>query len=136
MAGIHRFRLATLDISKAYLQAGDLEGDVYMRPPPGWESSRGDVWELLKPAYGLVESVQLGETTVETWMETYGLREVPGIAQLFVFGEVRQPSPKILYRALFHVLTDKIHRLLRCVAREAILWQDRIYIWHQVPDSH
>ncbi len=28
------------------------------------------------------------------------------------------------------VLTDKVHRLLRCVAREAILWPDRIYIWH------
>ncbi len=34
MTAIHRLNLATLDISKAYLQSDDLQRDIYMRPHP------------------------------------------------------------------------------------------------------
>ncbi len=95
MAVIHKLKLATLDISKAYLQAGDLQRDIYMRPPTGWESSRGEVWKLMKPAYGLVESGRLWQTTVEPWMASYGLQEIPGMAQLFVLHS-REPSPRLI----------------------------------------
>ena len=95
MAVIHKFTLATLDISKAYLQAGDLQRDIYMRPPTGWEASRGEVWKLLKPAYGLVESGRLWQTTVEPWMNTYGLQEIPGMPQLFVL-QGEDPTPRLI----------------------------------------
>ncbi len=35
MAAIHRLKLATLDISKAYLQSDDVQRDIYIRPNPG-----------------------------------------------------------------------------------------------------
>ncbi len=43
--------------------------------------------------------------------------------------------PQRYSAALSAVLADKVHRLLRCVPREAILWPDSIYIWHLVPDA-
>ncbi len=49
IAVMHRFVLATLE-------AGNLGKDIYMRLPTGSESSRGEVWKLLKPAYGLFKS--------------------------------------------------------------------------------
>ncbi len=68
MAALHKLRIGTLEISKAYLQAGYLQRDIYMRPPTGFKSKPGEIWKILKPAYGLVESGRLWQTTIEPWM--------------------------------------------------------------------
>ncbi len=86
MASLHKLKLATLDISKTYLQAGHLQRDIYMRPPTGFKSKPGELWKILKPAYGLVESGRLWQTTIEQWMiDTHALDIVPGLQQLFVY---------------------------------------------------
>ncbi len=92
MAALHKLRIATLDISKAYLQATYLERDIYMRPPNGFESRPGELWKILKPAYGLVESGRLWQITVEPWMiDSYGPAVVPGLPQLFVLRDEEGP---------------------------------------------
>ncbi len=45
MAALHKLRIATLDISNAYLQAGYLERDICMRPPNGFASQPGELWK-------------------------------------------------------------------------------------------
>ncbi len=65
MAALYKLRIATLDISRAYLRARYLERDMSMRPPNGFESQPGELRKILKPAYGLVESRRLWQTTFE-----------------------------------------------------------------------
>ncbi len=56
-----------------------------MRPPNGFASQPGELWQILKPAYGLVESSRLWQSMVEPWViDTYGLEVVPDLPQLFV----------------------------------------------------
>ncbi len=85
MAALHRFQLAKIDISGAYLQAKGIERDIYVRPPTSWMTFPGERWKLLKPAYGLVDSGRLWQIDVESWMtSSYSLEQIPGFAQLFV----------------------------------------------------
>ncbi len=91
MAALHKLRIPTLDISKAYLQVGYLERDMCMRPPNGFESQSGELWKMPKPAYGLVQSGR-SATTVEPWMiDTYGLAVVQGLPPLFVLRSEESP---------------------------------------------
>ena len=64
-ATILKLRFDTVDISGAYLQAGKLNRDVYVRVPDGWTSNKYVVWKLIVPAYGLPESGRLWQLTVE-----------------------------------------------------------------------
>ncbi len=59
MAALHRFQLAKIDLSGAYLLAKDIERDIYVRPPTSSMTFPGERWKLLKPAYGLVDSGRL-----------------------------------------------------------------------------
>jgi Reverse transcriptase (RNA-dependent DNA polymerase) len=77
------FRLSSIDISGAYLQADPHTRDIFVRPPFGWTSSN-IVWKRLRPAYGLVESGRLWKLAIERWLSEYGFEEVPGLSQFFV----------------------------------------------------
>ncbi len=68
MTALHRFQPSKIDISGAYLQAKDIERDVFVRPPTSWMTFFGARWKLLKPAYGFVNSGRLWQINVETWM--------------------------------------------------------------------
>jgi hypothetical protein len=72
------FRLSSIDISGACLQAYPLTRDIIVRPPFGWTSSN-IVWKLLRPAYGLVERGRLWQLAIERWLSEYGFEEVPGV---------------------------------------------------------
>jgi len=88
LAAYHKFTIAKLDIKGAYLQAGTLSRDIYVRPPTSWMSNRHQLWKMLRPAYGLVESGRTWQLACESWMnESYGLVEVPGLPQLFVLSD-------------------------------------------------
>ena len=84
IAAILSLKLATIDIKSAYLQGEDLPRDIYIRPPKGWGSRPKMVWKLLKPAYGLRESGRIWQLTVERWMQSRDLFQVPGLQQLFI----------------------------------------------------
>ncbi len=101
MAALHKIRIATLDKSKAYLQAGYLQRDIYMRPPTGFKSKPGEIWKILKPAYGLVESSGLWQTTIEQWMiDTYGLDTVPSLPQLFIYRSKQEPPRLVIAKVI------------------------------------
>lgn len=82
-AVILRLRIATINISCAYLQV-PLNRDVYVRLPKGWTRSPFIVWKLLVPAYCLVDSGRLWQLAVEEWMEDNGVYQVHGMPQIFV----------------------------------------------------
>ena len=84
IAAILSLNLATIDIKSAFLQSEDLGRDIYMRPPRGWAFSSKVVWRLLKPAYGFVESGRIWQLTVERWMKSQNLFQIPGLQQLFI----------------------------------------------------
>ena len=46
------FKLASVDIRAAFLQAKTLDRDVFMQPPTD-QRTEGYVWKLKKPLYGL-----------------------------------------------------------------------------------
>ncbi len=85
IAALHRFQVAKIDISGAYLQAKDIERDIYVRPPTSWMTFPGDRWKLLKSVYGFVDSGRQWQIDVESWMtSSYNLEEIARFAQLFV----------------------------------------------------
>jgi len=84
ISALFKLKLATLDISKAYMQSGDLSREIYMRPPDAFMTNRGELWKIIKPAYGLVESGRLWQITIESWLlSDEALETVPGLPQLF-----------------------------------------------------
>jgi Reverse transcriptase (RNA-dependent DNA polymerase) len=78
-----KLRLSSLDISGAYLQAGPLQRDINVRPPPGW-SSKHTLWRLTRPAYGLVESGRLWQLAIEEWLSDQSFTRIDGLPQLFL----------------------------------------------------
>jgi hypothetical protein len=62
--------LQQFDVSAAYLY-GDIDGEVYMEPPPGHED--GDsVWKLLKGLYGLKQAGRSWHERLKADMEELG----------------------------------------------------------------
>ena len=101
LAVLFHFELASLDIAAAYLQAGMLERDIYMRPPRGWTKYIDEVWKLLKPAYGLVETGRLWQLCMGEWMTAYGFETIPGLPQLFILRQTSQRTTVTLIAAKF-----------------------------------
>ena len=52
VAAMKGFKVSSLDIRAAFLQAKDLDRTVYIEPPKDVRKD-GVVWKLLKPLYGL-----------------------------------------------------------------------------------
>ena len=96
---LFHFELASLDMAAAYLQAGMLEREIYMRPPRGWTKYIDEVWKLLNPAYGLVESGRLWQLCIEELMTVYGFETIPGLPQLFILRQASQRTTVTLIAA-------------------------------------
>jgi len=78
------FRIATADITGAFLQSGPIKRDIYVRPPREWRGTRGTLWKLLKLPYGIADAGRQWQKVVEQWMLSAGnLQRVFGISQLF-----------------------------------------------------
>lgn len=69
LAVVFNFRTASLDIKSAYLNAGSLERDIYVRPLKSWTPSRQTVLKFLKPTYGKTELDRLWQLVVEWWLQ-------------------------------------------------------------------
>ena len=58
LAAQYDWRIETRDITAAFLQADDLEREIFVQPPQESED-RNNLWCLIKPMYGLDEASQL-----------------------------------------------------------------------------
>jgi hypothetical protein len=56
VTAMHDFELHQLDVKTAFLN-GELQEELYMAPPPGYDSS-GKVWRLHKAIYGLKQAAR------------------------------------------------------------------------------
>ena len=52
LAANQNFRVVSMDIKAAFLQAKKLDREVFVRPPDDIRKE-GKIWKLLKPLYGL-----------------------------------------------------------------------------------
>lgn len=93
LAAILRFRLAKIDVKKAYLQSGPIQRTIYVRPPrelykiPSEKPrvSRGILWKLLKLPYGIVEAGRQWQLFAESWMiDVLSFSRIPALSQIFV----------------------------------------------------
>jgi hypothetical protein len=78
----HGWRIGSLDVKAAYLQADGFNRDIFVRPPREEADSR-HLWRLEKPAYGIVESGRLWFLTAFRALESFDLRPCPYDKTLF-----------------------------------------------------
>jgi Reverse transcriptase (RNA-dependent DNA polymerase) len=67
------WKLGSLDVKAAYLQAAGFQREIYVRPPSE-EGDNSHVWKLEKHAYGLADSGRLWFLTAFKALESYELR--------------------------------------------------------------
>jgi len=65
--------LRKFDVSAAYLH-GEIDGDVYMEPPPG-HGDGDSVWKLLKGLYGLKQAGRIWHESLKADMEELGFTQ-------------------------------------------------------------
>ena len=70
IAALFDLNLWQFDVSAAYLH-GDINGEVYMDPPPGYGNS-DSVWLLLKGLYGLKQARWIWHKQLKADMEALG----------------------------------------------------------------
>jgi hypothetical protein len=82
LASERGWRLGSLDVKAAYLQADGFRRSIFVRPPSE-ESDTSHLWKLEKPAYGIVESGRLWFLTAFRALEAHDLRPCPYDQTLF-----------------------------------------------------
>jgi hypothetical protein len=87
LAALFDLDLRQLDVSAAYLH-GDIDGDVYMQPPPGYGD--GDsVWKLMKGLYGLKQAGRIWHDRLKADMEELGFAQCSRDYAVFRIGTGR-----------------------------------------------
>merc|ERR1712115_241514 len=71
------FKIASMDIRAAFLQAKTLDREVFVRPPKDQEKE-GVIWKLLKPLYGLDDTSRKFYLKVRETLKKLGLNTLPG----------------------------------------------------------
>ena len=77
------WNLQQFDVKNAFLH-GDLEEEIYMEVPPGFESKEGMVCKLKKALYGLKQSPRAWFGRFAKVMTTLGYKQSQGDHTLFV----------------------------------------------------
>jgi hypothetical protein len=72
-----------LDVKTAFLN-GDLEEEVYLQPPEGYEDKQGRVWLLKKALYGLKQAAQAWHKKLKDSLEKVGLHPSDSDPCLFI----------------------------------------------------
>merc|ERR1712002_1265992 len=73
----YKFKMVSMDIRAAFLQAKTLDREVFVRPPKDIEKE-GKVWKLLKPLYGLDDASRKFYLKVKETLQKMGLKTLPG----------------------------------------------------------
>ena len=71
------FKIVSMDIRAAFLQAKTLDREVFVRPPTDQEEE-GVIWKLLKPLYGLDDASRKFYLKVRETLNNLGLKTLPG----------------------------------------------------------
>merc|ERR1712101_37676 len=71
------FKVVSMDIRVAFLQAKKLDREVFVRPPDHIKKE-GVVWKLLKPLYGLDDASRKFYLKVKETLQELGLKTLPG----------------------------------------------------------
>ena len=77
LAANQNFRVVSMDIRAAFLQAKKLDREVYVRPPDDIKKE-GKIWKLLKPLYGLDDASRKFYLKVKETLKELGLKTLPG----------------------------------------------------------
>merc|ERR1711881_354432 len=71
------FKIVSMDIRAAFLQAKTLDREVFVRPPKDIEKE-GVIWKLLKPLYGLDDASRKFYLKVKESLQKLKLKTLPG----------------------------------------------------------
>ena len=61
------WRIETRDVTAAFLQADDLDREIFVQPPKESQDNN-KLWKLIKPIYGLDEASHMWFVTVSTFL--------------------------------------------------------------------
>merc|ERR1711955_195317 len=70
------FKIVSMDIGAAFLQAKILDREVFVRPPKDKEKE-GVIWKLLKPLYGLDDASRKFYVKVKEALQKLRLKTLP-----------------------------------------------------------
>merc|ERR1712115_174233 len=73
----YNFKIVSMDIRAAFLQAKTLDREVFVRPPKDIEKE-GVIWKLLKPLYSLDDASRKFYLKVKETLQELGLKTLPG----------------------------------------------------------
>ena len=73
LAASENWKLQSIDIKSAYLQAENLDRVVYVRPPKELKKP-GLIWQLDKPVYGLIDSARNWYTSISSFLQSLGCK--------------------------------------------------------------
>jgi len=76
LAANQNFRVVSMDIRAAILQAKKLGREVFVRPPDD-KKKEGKIWKLLKPLYGLDDASRKLYLKVKETLQELGLKTLP-----------------------------------------------------------
>ena len=71
------FKVVSIDISVAFLQAKKMDREVFVRPPDDIKKE-GKIWKLLKPLYGLDDASRKFYLKVRETLQELGLKTLSG----------------------------------------------------------
>ena len=77
LAANQNFKVVSMDIRAAFLQAKKLDREVFVRPPDDIKKE-GKIWKLLKPLYGLDDASRKFYLKVKETLQELGLKTLPG----------------------------------------------------------
>ena len=98
IAANNEFKLVSMDIRAAFLQAKTLDREVYMKPPEDIRK-QGKIWKLLKPLYGLDDASRKFWLKVKETLIKLGLKTLPGDEAFYY----ENKNGKLLGAVLSHV---------------------------------
>ena len=77
LAANQNFKVVSMDIRAAFLQAKKLDREVFVRPPDDIKQE-GKIWKLLKPLYGLDDASCKFYLKVKETLQELGLKTLQG----------------------------------------------------------
>jgi Reverse transcriptase (RNA-dependent DNA polymerase) len=74
-----------IDVKTAFMN-GDLQEEIYMQPPPGWEGESSTVWRLHKGVNGLKQAARAWNEKLTTTVQKLGFHPSNSDVSLYISG--------------------------------------------------